>query len=342
MLNNEIQNQIAKKIQQNFPIVEKPFHQIAKDLSVTSDEVIHQLHEWKNKKYLREISAIMEGEILGYESALVYGKVKDEDLENVVEILKKHPTITHLYLRNYEINLWFTISVSKEISLKKHLDVISELTNCSFYPLRRKKTFKIGVNFDLENKINQTEIKELPESLPVFPENLITEEVKQIIRAIQTPLPLIDEPFKILAENFNLTQNQILSFLEHPPFQCVRKYVATFNHRNLGVNYNAMTVWKVSEEILDKKGKEVARFPEISHCYSRETTKEFPYNLYTMIHGPNEQVVKKIIKKISESTGLNDFLILYSPIEYKKCRLRYFLKELEEWENHYVFKVAYK
>ncbi|GIX43276.1 MAG: transcriptional regulator [Leptospiraceae bacterium] len=331
-LSLDLQNQLAKRIQKQFPIVERPFLHLANEFSLTEKEILQQLEEWDHQKYLREISAVMEGEVLNYDSALVCGRILEKDLDNVVSILKEHPTITHLYLRIYEINLWFTIAVSKDIGIEKHLNALSNFTGYKYYPLRRTQTFKIGVNFDLNKKINITEKTDIPSNFNKFPQEELTEEVKQIIRAIQTPLPYIERPFEKLAKEFSLTEKKLLSFLNSSPYGCIRKYVATFNHRKLGVSYNAMTVWKVPEEELALKGNQLANFPEVSHCYARTILPEFPYNLYSMIHGPDEETVHNIIKNISNKLDITEYLILYSPIEYKKTRLKYFLKELEKWE----------
>jgi len=334
MLKEEQKNQLAKIIQKGFPIDPYPYHKLAEMLGISYTEVLSQFEEWYNSKILREISAVMEGDILHYESALVCARVAQEDLDIVVDTLKKHPTITHLYLRNYDFNLWFTISVTTDSGIENHLYYLKYLTGYDYYPLRRKQTCKIGVNFDLVKKTNQTEKTKMPSIKIKFPKNELTEKVKQIIRAIQTSLPLTDRPFKILAKEYSLHEEDLINFLSTSPYGCVRKYIATFNHRNLGVSYNAMTVWKVPETEIELKGNELANFPEVSHCYSRETFSEFPYNLYSMIHGPDESTVHQIVKNISNQIHLFDYLILYSPIEYKKTRLKYFLLDLEEWEKN--------
>ncbi len=338
ILLEEQKNQLAKFIQKGFPIAEKPYHELANHLNVDYKTIMNQIEEWYSLKSLREISAIMEGEVLGYESALVCGTINEQDLDHVVNILKEHPTITHLYLRNYSINLWFTISVPRNTGIEQHLQVLTNLTGYTFYALKRTQTFKIGVNFDLFKRINQTEKQKLPSKIQSYPEEELTENVKQTIRAIQTPLPLAERPFQTLAKQYDLEENEIINFLIKSPYGCIRKYVATFNHRNLGVSYNAMTVWAVPEHLLGYIGNQLAEFPEVSHCYARTTIPSFPYNLYSMIHGPDEKTVKHIVQNISQRLNIQDFLILYSPKEYKKTRLKYFLKELEDWTKLYFYR----
>lgn len=331
-LHKKLQNQIAKRIQNQFPAVEKPFEYLAREFSLTQKEIMEQINEWLNQKYLREISGIIEGEVFDFESALVGAEIHSFDLDKVVNFLKEHPMVTHLYLRNYKINLWFTIAVEKEIGLENHLNQLSSLLCYPFYTFRRTHTFKIGVNFDLISKKNQTEKKDF-KKIQKYPKREISNQIKQIIRAIQTPLPIEERPFKKLAKIFELKEQDIIDFINNSPYGSVRKYVATMNHRNIGVFYNAMTVWKVTETKLEKIGCHLASYPEVSHCCARSTNEVFPYNLYSMIHGPTEEFVKDIVKYIAKDLKIKDYLVLYSPIEYKKTRLRYITEEWEKYLN---------
>lgn len=338
-LSLEIQNSLAKKIQNQFPVIEKPFAHLAKEFSITEEEVLNQIKEWKEQKYLREISAVVEGEVFDFESALVGAEIPLYDLERVVGFLKEHPMVTHLYLRNYTINLWFTIAIEKEIGLERHLEEISSLLKYPFYTFRRTQTFKIGVNFDLISKKNQTEKKDL-KKVQKFPKEELTEKIKQIIRAIQTPLPIEDQPFKKLAKDFDIKEEEIIKFIQTSPYGSVRKYVATFQHRNLGVSYNAMVVWQVPETQMEEMGNQLSQYPEVSHCYARTYLERFPYNLYSMIHSADEVSGMQLIKKIARDLKIRNYLVLYSPVEYKKTRLRYFTQEWGKFITKYGFYTA--
>lgn len=111
----------------------------------------------------------------------------------------------------------------------------------------------------------------------------------------------------------------------------MRRYVGTFRHRRLGVGGNGMVVWRVPEADLGRMGPALAAAPEVSHCYARNAIPGFPYTLYSMLHGPDEQACREVARRISGELGVSDYLILFSSREFKKCRLRYFLPELDAW-----------
>ncbi|MDH5682577.1 MAG: hypothetical protein OEZ36_13385, partial [Spirochaetota bacterium] len=196
------------------------------------------------------------------------------------------------------------------------------------YPLRRTLSFKIGVNFDLISKTNSTERIKLNENSPALE---LDPDVKQIIRLIQTDLPICHKPFLELASGNSSLESKILRFLSTNLQQAVRRYIATFRHRNLGVRANGMVVWQVPENELSDFGHRLAGYSEVSHCYARETFPGFQYNVYSMIHAPTLEKLWDMADKISSELGCGDYLVMDSTVEYKKCRLRYFLPELDHW-----------
>ncbi len=65
-------------------------------------------------------------------------------------------------------------------------------------------------------------------------------------------------------------------------------------------------------------------FNQISHCYRRNPTPDWPYNLYTMIHGKDEESCRVIAGQIAEKTSVTSYTILFSRKELKKTSMVYF------------------
>ena len=334
MMNEEKQNRLAKLIQTAFPVETYPFQTLAKQIASSEDEVIAQVEAWKEKRLLREISAIMEGGLLHHDSALVCAKVPKNRLKEVADIISEHPMVTHNYEREYDLNLWFTIATPPGMSLDKTLDIFQVLTGIEkFYPLRKTHTFKIGVTIDFLSKSNATNAPNQKvsqtQSTSLFE---ITTEAKKNIRALQKNLPICSRPFKVLAEQNDLAEEQIIEFVQKNIGQAVRKYIGTFRHRKLGVSANGMVIWNIAGDgKLVEAGERLAGFPDVSHCFARTPASAFPYSLYTMLHGPNIEYIKEVVSRMATELNCDDYLILNSTTQFKKCRLRYFLPELDNW-----------
>ena len=85
-----------------------------------------------------------------------------------------------------------------------------------------------------------------------------------------------------------------------------------------------MAAWRVDEGRAIEVGKKMAAFKAVSHCYRRNPTDRWPYNLYTMIHAKDVDSCKEIVRKISEKTSVTDYTILFSRKELKKTSMAYF------------------
>ena len=324
----EQQNALAHAIQANVPFVSRPFAEIGEALGVSEAAVLEQISAWKSEGKLREVSAILEGSTLGYDSALVAGEVPEDRLDEVAEAVNAHPTVTHNYLRNHDYNLWFTIAVPSEMGLERTLRVLATRAGVrEFFPLRRTHTFKVGVNFDLLSKTSTKTAVQLEEPVPLE----LSAGDAALFRAIQTPLAIVERPFAALAARAGVSETELLGFSRRHLGNAMRRYVATFNHRKLGVQGNGMVVWRVPSSELSRLGPLLAQAPEVSHCYARNSIPGFDYTLYSMLHGPSDDACREVAGGLAERLGLADYLILFSSREYKKCRLRYFLPELEAW-----------
>lgn len=329
MLSELDQNRLAKAIQKRFPLVSDPCAQLATDLDLDADDVFAQLQTWIQDEKLREVSAVLEGSVLGWDSALVAGTVPEERLEAVAAVVSAHPTVTHNYERNHDFNLWFTIAVPPRMDLERTLALLAEEAQADgFVPMRRTQTFKIGVNFDLKTRKSQTDAAPAAqaEAAPVGP------EAWPFLRALQTPLPLDSRrPFAQLAEAAGIGEQELLAFAKRHMGGCIRRYVGTFRHRKLGVKGNGMAVWNIPDQRHPELGVQLASAPEVTHCYAREAVEGFPFTTYSMIHGPDRESVLEVAARLSREIGIDDYRVLFSTREFKKTRLRYFLPELDAW-----------
>jgi DNA-binding Lrp family transcriptional regulator len=145
----------------------------------------------------------------------------------------------------------------------------------------------------------------------------------KLIKYTQDGLPLTKTPYKDIADGMDMTEEEVIdrlkALLENGK---IRRLAASIAHRKIGINSNAMTVWKVSQDKVEEYGKIMAAFEEVTHCYERPTFPGWEYNVFTMIHGYTDEECENVIDSIKEKTGLNDYVMLYSEKEFKKVGVR--------------------
>lgn len=148
---------------------------------------------------------------------------------------------------------------------------------------------------------------------------------KKVISLIQGDLPVDQRPFAVMAEQIGITEAQFIERVQNLKKQgIIRRFGATLRHQEAGFSSNAMVAWLVPDHRIDEVGEILARFREVTHCYQRKPQKDWPYNLYTMVHGNNRKQCYQIAKQMSLSTGIDNYELLFSEKEFRKISMEYF------------------
>ncbi|MGB3960641.1 MAG: Lrp/AsnC family transcriptional regulator [Sulfurimonas sp.] len=330
-----MKQEILSRIQTSFPLVAKPFAALARELDMSEEDVIAIVREEKQNKIIRQTSAIFDTKRLGYISSLVAFRIADADIDAAVAIINSHPGISHNYERNHDFNIWFTIAVAPNslLGLEKSIAVLASLAKAqSYIVLSTLKLFKISVKLDTTgNDAKKEKVKRV-----LHKEIELTELHHAIIRAVQYDIEILSEPFKKIIEDLEIDYETFFAILEElQNAGIMRRFAAILNHRNAGFSANAMVVWDVDETKGEAIGEKAAAFSAVSHCYLRPKYENWPYNLFTMVHGKTTQETNSIIEEMAHEIDAHAYMPLYSSREFKKVRIEYFAPEFEQWENLY-------
>ena len=156
--------------------------------------------------------------------------------------------------------------------------------------------------------------------------NMLNETDLAIMRATQSGLPLTSRPYHQIAEQLGLTAEVVMTRIAVMQKQgIIRRIGAVPNHYKLGYRYNGMTVWNVTDRIIDELGQKVGQLEFVSHCYHRPRhLPEWPYNLFAMVHGKSQEDVDKQIQQIAGLLGDSNkgCDVLYSTKILKKTGFR--------------------
>ncbi len=326
-------------LQADFPLDPEPFARLGEKTGETATAVIQRIERLKRDHVIRQISAIFDTRALGYKSSLVAMKVPPAGADQAAEIINSHPGVSHNYKRNHEFNLWFTIAVPPDsrLGLEGTVQKLHELAQGdSTRLLPTLRLYKIGVKLDMTGEQDVAAASDEPVFSDLTRPAKVELSARQIamIRELQKDLALVERPFDRVAAAIGTTVAELLE--EARAFQQrgqMRRFSAVLHHRHAGFVANAMGVWKVEGENADEIGQTMASFNAVSHCYRRPTYPDWPYSIFSMIHGRSVEDCEKVLAAISEKTGITEYRALYSTREYKKTRVEYFTPEAEKWEE---------
>jgi DNA-binding Lrp family transcriptional regulator len=149
---------------------------------------------------------------------------------------------------------------------------------------------------------------------------------ERILATIQRGLPRVLSPYEAVAKEAGVEVGQLLSVLrEWKASGKLRRIGAVVNHFKAGLGVGAMIVWRVEADRIEKVGALLASFPQVSHAYERETTENWTYNLYTMVHAADTEQLQRTVESMSEAAGVKDFKMLMTEKELKKVPPTYII-----------------
>ena len=161
--------------------------------------------------------------------------------------------------------------------------------------------------------------------------NHISDMERRILDVLQEGLPRSQTPYKDMAQQIGMETNELLTVLKDWKKQGkLRRIGAIVNHFKVGLPAGAMVVWQVESERAVEIGQILAGFKEVSHAYQRQTRENWPYNLYTMVHGKSEEEVQLVVKRMSQACGVSDYRILTTEKELKKVPPTYIMDSVPD------------
>lgn len=335
---------ILDAVQQGVPIALRPFAVIGERLRLPEDTVITCIRRLKSEHpIIRQISAIFDTRALGYASALVAARCDRDRLDEAATVINTHPGVSHNYGRDHAFNLWYTLAVppGSRLGLDGTIQRLHELSGAlSTRKMQTLRVFKIGVRLDVRgdrapDSQAPTDAYDEDDQLEARSYGLSDADIRAV-RALQLDLPLVPSPFEVLAAEVGMTAADLVAaanrFLERKQ---MRRFAAVLHHREAGFMFNCMGVWNVPDDRAEEVGRVMAAFDAVSHCYLRPRFDDWPYNLFTMVHGRSREDCLSVLDAIARATGIRERDGLWSTKEYKKIRIRYFTPETGEWEARY-------
>jgi DNA-binding Lrp family transcriptional regulator len=141
---------ILAAVQEEFPLVSRPFRALGVKLGLGEDEVISRLEKLERDGLVRRLGPILDIRKLGLSGVLVAVKVSEEEAQGVADVVDLYEEVSHNYLRPNDsgYNMWFTVS-AKEDRIQEILTEIRSRTGRKILVLPTDRIFKIGVKFDI-------------------------------------------------------------------------------------------------------------------------------------------------------------------------------------------------
>lgn len=332
---SQLQQDIINNTQKGFPLTSKPYQAIAQqlekvDIYTTEEDVFNAVNELHLAGVLSRVGPVFDHKKAGA-STLAALAVPEKNLDKIAGIVNQFDQVNHNYGREHTYNLWFVVTASDMIALNSTLANIELLTGLPVLVLPMEASYHIDLAFSINVTGVESPIIEPLTALEYKQDNdaytLSEIEKRELRGAIEKGLPEHISPYQVIAQQLALSEQQVINQIAQWQEEgLIRRFGLVIKHRKLGYDANAMVVWNIPNDDMDKVALKLAKCSPVSLCYQRpRRLPDWPYNLFCMIHGTDRVVVLEQIDQITEQLGLEAIEkdVLFSFKAYKQHGARY-------------------
>ena len=328
---DDVDAAIIDGYQSGFPIEERPFRRVGAQLEILEAEALERVVRLRNRGIFRRFGAVLNPPVIG-SSTLAAIKAPAERFDEMAKVVNEYPQVNHNYAREHEWNMWFVVTAASRDKRDQILTEIEERTGCTVLVLPMLTDYYIDLEFPVVNADRFA--RESLESRTDASATRISEDAvgdlstfeAELLVEIQDGFPLTRTPYWDIAEELDTDVEDVLGAIERLLADgCIKRIGCIVNHVVTGFDANCMVVWNVPDGKLDEWGERAGRLPFVTLCYHRPRRPEhdWPYNLFTMIHGRDRDAVDEQIDVLATTYLPVEHERLYSTATLKQTGARY-------------------
>ncbi|PSQ54727.1 Lrp/AsnC family transcriptional regulator [Halobacteriales archaeon SW_12_67_38] len=297
--------------QSDFPIRERPFAVVGEELGVSEAEALARVERLREAGVSRRFGAVLNPEI--------------------AKVVNGYRQVNHNYRREHDWNMWFVVTAGSRETRDGILDEIEERTGCGVLRLPMLTDFYIDLEFPVVNTdrfaregIDETDVS--PTRIGEDAAGNLSDLDARLLLAIQEGFPLTATPYRDVAAEIDAPVDEVLDAIRRLlDSGCIKRIGCVVNHVVTGFDANCMVVWDVPDDELDARGTAVGALPSVTLCYHRprRPDQDWPYNLFTMIHGRETDAVDAKVDELAADHLPYDHERLYSTETLKQTGARY-------------------
>ncbi|MHC3379902.1 siroheme decarboxylase subunit beta [Haloarcula sp. H-GB5] len=321
---------LIDEFQSDFPIQERPFEAVGDALGVPAGEALDRVKTLREDGIFRRFGPVLNPPVIG-SSTLAAVSAPEDRFDEVAEIINGYRQVNHNYARDHEWNMWFVVTAGSRQRRDEILSDIEERTGCSVLVLPMLTDYYIDLEFPVVNgdRFARESLETTDATATRISEDAaadLSELDRRLLLEIQTGFPLVATPYRDVADAVDADVSEVLSAIRRlKKAGCIKRIGCVVNHIVTGFDNNCMVVWDVPDDALDERGQAVGELPYVTLCYHRPRRPEqdWQYNLFTMIHGREADIVDEKIDELATDHLPYDHGRLYSTETLKQTGARY-------------------
>ena len=310
--------------QRDFPLEARPYAAIAQRIDLSHEETIQAYENLSKRGVVSRIGAVVATGALGA-STLAAMAVPQEQIDKIAGIVSAHKGVNHNYERSHRFNLWFVVTAPNQNDLDGILQDIEVQTGLKVMSLPMLESYHIDLGFDLNGKSDSLAPRH--ENTSCLAEPVTCSVDRQLLWALESGLAFTQQPYEAISETLNIPVEDVLTRIARlRETGAIKRFGVVVRHHELGYKSNAMVVWNIPDDQVNDAVSVLTDARYVTLCYRRPRfLPEWPYNVFSMIHGRDRDQVMDQIKSLARHPVLSniDHDILFSTRRFKQTGARY-------------------
>jgi len=144
-----IDRTILNRLQDDLPVSERPYAEVAAELGIAEAELIARLEALLARRVLTRFGPLYDAERLGGAFSLVAMAVPEARFDDVAELVNAYPEVAHNYRREHELNMWFVLATEQPEAIARINAEIAARTGLPVYDMPKEAEYHLRLRLEV-------------------------------------------------------------------------------------------------------------------------------------------------------------------------------------------------
>ena len=146
---DEIDRSLINKLQRGFPVVERPYLQVAHELGLSEAGLIGRLGNLLDQGVLSRFGPLYQAERLGGAYTLAAIQVPEADYDRTAGLVNAHREVAHNYRREHAFNMWFVVAALSPATVARTLSEIERDCTYPVFEFRKQREYLVDLDLPI-------------------------------------------------------------------------------------------------------------------------------------------------------------------------------------------------
>ena len=154
---SELDKEIIKALQEDFPLCEEPYKVLAQRVGISEEEFLKRVRDLVEEKKIRKMGAVLRHREVGFNAnALCAWQAPPDKLDDIAQVMSSHAAVSHCYDRtpapNWNYNLYTMIHAKTRDVCEQIINELSTMTGVTDYKIlyTKREWKKTGMKYFCE------------------------------------------------------------------------------------------------------------------------------------------------------------------------------------------------